>query len=124
MELYRPISAEEYAAIEKLEFKGFPRRSAGQPLFSALLSQEGAVQIARRMRVDKPNGSDMAYVVGFLVEDAYIRQFPVQHANEPERRALWIPAEEIDILNQHLIGKIRLLDSFEVDRSVGDVFFV
>ena len=123
MELYRPISAEEYAAIEKLEFKGFPRRSAEQPLFSALLSQEGAVQIARRMRVDKPNGSDMAYVVGFLVEDAYIRQFPVQQVQERTRRALWIPADEVDILNQHLIGVIHLLASYEIDRADGEVFF-
>lgn len=123
MELFRPISAEEYAAIEKMEFKGFPPRGDGQQLFTALLSQEGASQIARRMRVDKQTADDTAYVVGFLVEDAYIRQFAVQHTEEPERRALWIPAEEIDILNQHLIGKIRVLDTFALDRSVGDVFF-
>ena len=123
MELYRPISADEYAAIKEKEFKGFPHRSAEQPLFTALLSQEGSIQIARRLRVDKQTESDMVYVVGFIAEDAYIRQFPVQHADDPERRALWIPAEEIDILNQHLIGKIRVLDSFEIDRSIGDVFF-
>ena len=123
MELFRPVSAEEYAAIEKLEFKGFPPRAAEQPLFTALLSQEGASQIARRMRVDKQTGGDTAYVVGFLVEDAYIRQFPVQHTEDPERRALWIPAEEIDILNQHLIGKIRVLKQFEIDRTASDVFF-
>lgn len=123
MELYRPVSAEEYAAIEELDHAGFPRRGAGQPLFTALLSLEGASQIARRMRVDKQAESDTVYVVGFLVEDAYIRQFPVQHVDEPDSRALWIPAEEIDILNQHLIGKIRVLNTYEIDRSTGDVFF-
>ena len=123
MELYRPVSAEDFAAIEKMEFNGFPPRGDGQQLFAALLSQEGASQIARRMRVDKQTSGDTAYVVGFLVEDAYIRQFAVQQSEEPERRALWIPAEEIDILNQHLIGKIRVLDTFALDRSVGDVFF-
>ena len=123
MELYRPISADEYAALKEKDFSGFPPRDAGQPLLTALLSQEGASQIARHMRVDKQTEDNTVYVVGFLVEDPYIRQFPVQHAGETDRRALWIPAEEVEILNQHLIGKIRVLEQFQLDRTVGDVFF-
>ena len=119
MELYRPLSAEEYRAVEE---KGFPPRSEEQPLFTALLSEEGATQIARHMRIAK-TAENLIYVVSFLVDDAYIRQFPVQHANERNRRALWIPADEVDILNQHLIGKIRLIASYQIDRSDGEVFF-
>lgn len=122
MELYRPICAEEYQEIQTMHFRGFPRRTEDQPLFTALLSQEGASQIASRMRVAKQSNPTV-YVVSFLVDDAYIRQFPVQHTEERDRRALWIPAEEIDILNQHLIGEIRVLASYEVNRSDGDTFF-
>ena len=122
MELYRPISAEEYREVEALQFHRFPPRSAEQPLFAALLSEEGASQIARRMRIAKQS-DNTAYVVSFLVDDAYIRQFPVQHATDQDRRALWIPAEEMEILNQHLIGNIRVLAAYEIDRSDGDVFF-
>ncbi len=122
MELYRPLCAEEYREVESLSFQGFPPRAGDQPLFTALLSQEGASQIARRMRVAKQTDPTV-YVVSFLVDDAYIRQFPVQHNEDRERRALWIPADEIDILNQHLIGGIRVLASYEVDRSDGDTFF-
>ena len=122
MELYRPLSAEEYRAVEENGFTGFPPRSEEQPLFTALLSEEGATQIARHMRIAK-TAENLIYVVSFLVDDAYIRQFPVQHANERNRRALWIPADEVDILNQHLIGKIRLIASYQIDRSDGEVFF-
>lgn len=122
MELYRPLSAEEYRAVEAKGFTGFPPRSEEQPLFTALLSEEGATQIARHMRIAK-TAENLIYVVSFLVDDAYIRQFPVQHANERNRRALWIPADEVDILNQHLIGKIRLIASYQIDRSDGEVFF-
>ena len=122
MELYRPLSAEEYRAVEEKGFTGFPPRSEEQPLFTALLSEEGATQIARHMRIAK-TAENLIYVVSFLVDDAYIRQFPVQHANEWNRRALWIPADEVDILNQHLIGKIRLIASYQIDRSDGEVFF-
>ena len=122
MELFRPISAEEYKAIEAKEFRGFPACSPEQPLFSALLSQVGATNIAKHMRMEK-QAERTAYVVGFLVDDAFIRQFPVQYADEPDSRALWIPAEDLEILNQHLIGKIRIIDRFTVDRADGDVFF-
>ncbi|HAM69380.1 MAG TPA: hypothetical protein DCP68_07185 [Ruminococcus sp.] len=122
MELYRPLSAEEYRAVEEKGFTGFPPRSEEQPLFTALLSEEGATQIARHMRIAK-TAENLIYVVSFLVDDAYIRQFPVQHVNERNRRALWIPADEVDILNQHLIGKIRLIASYQIDRSDGEVFF-
>lgn len=122
MELYRPMNAEEYQELEARSFRGFPPRDSCQPLFTALLSAEGASQIARHLRIAKAN-DNRAYVVSFLVDDAYIRQFPVQHAHEHTRRALWIPAEEVDILNQHLIGDIRVLASYQIDREDGEVFF-
>lgn len=122
MELYRPLNAEEYRGIEARSFRGFPPRSGEQQLFTALLSEEGASQIAKHMRVAK-DSENIVYVVSFLVEDAYIRQFPVQHAEVRERRALWLPAEEVDILNQHLIGNIRVIASYEIDRANGEVFF-
>lgn len=122
MELYRPLDAEEYHAIEARRFHGFPPRSEEQPIFTALLSEEGASQIARHMRISK-QADNTVYVVSFLVDDAYIRQFPVQQAHERDRRALWIPADELDILNQHLIGDIRVLASYQIERSEGEVFF-
>lgn len=122
MELYRPMDAEEYQALEARSFQGFPPRDEYKPLFTALLSEEGASQIARHMRISK-QADHTVYVVSFLVDDAYIRQYPVQHAHERDRRALWIPAEELEILNQHLIGDIRVLASYQIDRSEGEVFF-
>lgn len=122
MELYRPMSADEYNEIVAKEYSGFPPRTAEQPLFTALLSHEGASEIARRMKIAK-TADHTVYVVSFLVDDAYIRQFPVQHSGEPSRRALWIPADELEILNQHLIGKIRMIDRFTIDRADGDIFF-
>ena len=122
MELYRPLNAEEYQELEARRFHGFPPRAAEQPLFTALLSEEGASQIARHMRIAKQS-DNMVYVVSFLVEDSYIRQFPVQYREKPEYSALWIPAEETEILNQHIIGKIRLVTSYMIDREDCDVFF-
>ncbi|MBP0988410.1 MAG: hypothetical protein J6S92_09035 [Oscillospiraceae bacterium] len=122
MELFRPVSAREYRAIEERNFEGFPKRTEEQPILTVLLSQEGAMEIARRMRVEKQK-ENKVFVVSFLVEDSYIRQFPVQILEEPDYSALWIPADETEILNQHLIGKIRLVTSYQIDREDCDVFF-
>ena len=122
MELYRPLTEEEYRGVEAQNFKGFPPREQGQPLFTALLSAEGATLIAKRMRFEK-SPRNMVYVVSFIVEDSYIRQYPVQHADQRDSRALWIPAEEVNLLNQHLIGEIRLVAQYETDRADADLFF-
>ena len=122
MELYRPLNAEEYHEVEARSFRGFPPRSGEQPLFTVLLSEEGASQIAKHMRIAK-DAENTVYVVSFIVDDAYIRQFPVQHEEVRDRRALWLPADEVDILNQHLIGNIRVVASYEIDRANGEVFF-
>ncbi len=122
MELYRPVTQPEYELIKQKEFSGFPPRSEAQPLLTMLLSCEGARQIAKHLYT--PNGNDAVYVLGCMVDDAYIRQFPVQNAHEPDRRAIWIAAEETEIFNQHLIGKIRLMELFQPDPEERDIFFV
>lgn len=122
MVLYRPICEAEFSEVKAREFRSFPPRPAEQPLFTALLSEEGASRIASRMRVED-HRENKVYVVSFLVDDAYIRQFPVQDTDQHDSRALWIPAEEMEILNQHLIGDIRVLAQYQIDREDGDLFF-
>ena len=121
MVLYRPIAGSEYNEVLARDFRSFPPRAEEQPLFTALLSEERASRIARRLRVEPPS-DNRSYVVSFLVDDAYIRQFPVQGSTELDG-ALWIPAEEMEILNQHLIGDIRVLSSYCLSREDSDLFF-
>ena len=123
MELYRPMSAEEYEKLAARNFTGFPPCRDDQQLFTLLLSQQGAAAIARRMRIAK-HSEPTVYVVSVTAEDSYIRQYPVQHKEDPDRSAVWIPAEELDQLNQHLLGKIRVIEQFNVDHADGDIFFV
>lgn len=122
MELYRPVTRQEYEAIAALDFSGFPKQQAERPLLTLLLSCEGAKQIARHLYM--PDGDGSVYVLGCMVEDAYIRQFPVQNIEDIQRRALWLAAEETEILNQHLIGKIRVIEQFHPSPGERDVFFV
>lgn len=122
MELYRPVTQQEYEAIAALDFGGFPKQQADRPLLTLLLSCEGAKQIARHLHM--PDGDGHVYVLGCMVDDAYIRQFPVQNIEDIQRRALWLAAEETEIFNQHLIGKIRVIEQYRPAPEERDVFFV
>lgn len=122
MELYRPVTQEEYEAIEAKDFLGFPAHTADRPLLTLLLSCEGAKQIARHLHM--PDGDGKVYVLSCMVDDAYIRQFPVHNGENAQRRALWLAAEETEILNQHLIGRIRVLEYYQPSPDERDVFFV
>lgn len=121
MELYRPVTNQEYDAIAAKDFAGFPKQS-DKPLLALLLSYEGAKQIARHLHM--PDGDRDVYVLSCLVDDAYIRQFPVQNADDINHRALWLAADETDILNQHLIGKIHVVEHFQPAPGERDTFFV
>ncbi len=122
MELFRPVSAKEYEAIEGQKFEGFPKCPHGQQLFTALLSEYGAKQIARHLKLAQNHGN-MVYVLRFMVEDAYIRQYPVQNADDPEHQVIWIDAEEMNILNQHLVGKINVVETYNNYPEMCDTFF-
>lgn len=123
MELFRPVSEHEFKEIEKCEFSSFPQIEKARPLFTALLSENGAVDIARHMRLT-PTQGNMVYVLRFLAEDAFARQFPVQNMDDPDRRALWLSEEDLSLLNQHLLGKISVIEAFASDPSMMDTFFV
>lgn len=122
MELYRPVTTSEYNAIEAKMFAGFSTEVRGQQVFTALLSESGASEIARRMKT-APGDGDTVYLMRFMVDDAYIRQFPIQNMESPERQAIWLSSEEIGILNQHIIGKISVVGTYCTDPLHSDTFF-
>lgn len=122
MELFRPVTESEYQAIAEAEFLAFPQCPVAQATFTALLAEDGAVEIARHMKT-APGEGETVYVLRFLVEDSYIRQFPIQNTDEPNRQAIWLDAEALALLNQHLIGKINVVEAFDCRPAARDTFF-
>lgn len=88
----------------------WPPRLQEQPIFYPVLNREYAVQIARDWNTK--TGSHAGYVTRFEIDD--------QHASRYERRVvggrrheeLWVPAEELEELNRHIVGPIRVTDAF------------
>lgn len=111
MELFRPVGMVEYQQIAAAHFTGFPPRAAHQPIFHLVLQQRFGEEIAQYWNAMESLGSKR-YLLRFCVDDAYISGFPIQPIGGDDKQELWIPADEIKILNQHIIGDISVVREF------------
>ena len=112
--LYRPTGEKELELIRAAGWRAFPPRLPEQPIFYPVLEESYAIQIARDW-----NTSDggTGYVLCFGIETDYLSKYPVQIAGSREHREYWIPAEELDEFNRHIVGQIEILSSFHSSKS-------
>lgn len=111
MILYRPVGTKELELIERSGYRAFPPRLPDQPIFYPVLNEEYAVEIARGWNV-KYNDDHKGYVTRFEVEDAYCAQFEVHCVGSGTHQELWVPAEELENFNRHILGQIQVIHTF------------
>jgi tetratricopeptide (TPR) repeat protein len=119
MILYRPVGLQELALIYDSDMKAFPARLPQQPVFYPVLHLEYARQTASGWNAQ--NGQFAGYVTQFKVEDQYISQFEKHTVGESQHQELWIPAEEMEEFNQHIMGHIKVLEAYFGDGFQGFV---
>src|SRR4026209_1136758 len=102
--LYRPVGPPELASIAASGYREFPPRFPDQPIFYPVLNQEYATQIARDWNV---KASGAGFVTRFEVNSEYLQRFPVQTVGGSMHQELWVPAEELDDFNRHIVDLIE-----------------
>ncbi|MBX3084173.1 MAG: hypothetical protein KF716_21240 [Anaerolineae bacterium] len=111
--LYRPIGAKELALIRDSDFRAFPPRLPHQPIFYPVLTESYAHQIARDWNTSDAASGFAGYVTRFQVDTMYLQQFDVQTVGGAVHQEYWIPAEQLDEFNQHIIGSIEVIAAYE-----------
>lgn len=109
MRLYRPVGQAEYDLIAQTGFTAYPPRLPEQPIFYPVLNERYAREIAEKWNKRYADSQYTGFVTTFEIDDAYISQFPVQTVGASYHQELWIPAEELENFNHHIIGTISLL---------------
>ena len=109
--LFRPVGQKEFELIRDSGFTAFPPRLPEQPIFYPVLKEEYATQIAREWNA-KQNESRVGYVTRFYVKNEYLRRHPVQTVGGSVHQEYWIPAEELDELNQNIVGLIDVVGEY------------
>lgn len=48
----------------------------------------------------------------FEVDAEFARRYPVQIVGSSKHKELWVPAEELEEFNRHIVGKIAVVSEF------------
>lgn len=120
MTLYRPVGLKELELITQLDFRAFPPRLPIQPIFYPVLYLDYATQIARDWNTKDPVSGYVGFVTRFAIDDDYAAQFDVQTVGAIRHQELWIPAEDLDEFNRHLVGEIVVVAAFAGENFVGE----
>ncbi|MBV9869074.1 MAG: hypothetical protein JO214_00365 [Frankiaceae bacterium] len=107
--LWRPTGPAEIALVEESGWRRWPPRLPDQPIFYPVLNEEYAIKIARDWNV-KASGS--GFVTRFEVEKTYLDQYDVHQVGGKTILEYWIPAEELDTFNDHVVGTIDVIATF------------
>jgi hypothetical protein len=108
--LYRPVGRKELSLIEASGWRAFPPRLPDQPIFYPVMNEEYAIQIARDWNVPQ---SGAGYVTRFEVDAAFLKRYEEQVVGGSVHRELWVPAEELEEFNKHIVGVIEVTQRFE-----------
>ena len=96
--------------IEALEFRAFPPRLPEQPIFYPVLNESYAVQIARDWNAREQGGS--GFVTRFDVDASFLARYDVRQVGGREHLEYWIPSEDLESFNAHIVGTIEVIHSF------------
>lgn len=116
--LYRPIGQKEYELIRDSKFRAFPPRLPTQPIFYPVLNEPYAVQIARDWNTKDAASGYTGYVTRFEVRADFLSAYPVQTVGNNTHQEYWIPAEDLDALNQNIIGLIEITTEFHPSTKI------
>jgi hypothetical protein len=112
MRLYRPVGLKELELIAAAGWRAFPPRLAWQPIFYPVVTREYARAIITQWNSHEAEAGHCGFVTEFDIPDDFAARYPVrQLGGGPVYRELWVPAEELDEFNAHLVGPIRVIEA-------------
>jgi hypothetical protein len=109
VKLFRPVGQAELDLIAATGYRRFPPRLEIQPIFYPVLTFEYARKIAEGWNA---RDEGVGYVTEFEVDDAFASRYPVQEAGGRECQELWVPAEDLEDFNDHIIGEIKVVAEY------------
>ena len=110
--LYRPTGPEELELLRQAGFRRWPPRLPGQPIFYPVTNEQYALEIASQWNV---KDSGVGYVTRFQVLELFMRAHPIQKVGGADHTEWWIPASELEALNDHIVGLIEVIGEYHAE---------
>lgn len=96
-------------------FRRWPPRLPEQPIFYPVTNEEYAVEVTRWNVAE----SGVGYVTRFEVAKEFMDRYDVKCVGAKHHTEWWIPAEELDELNENIVGRIEIVRTLAADASAG-----
>lgn len=114
--LYRPTGEAELALVAAADWRAWPPRLPEQPIFYPVLNELYAIQIARDWNAGPQT---TGFVTEFRVDADYLTRFVPQVVGDSRTHVeYWIPADELQEFNAHIVGRIRVIRAFRGEPPV------
>ena len=107
--MYRPAGPEEMELVEHSGFRRWPPRLPEQPIFYPVTNQKYAAEIAEKWNV---RDSGAGFVTKFRVQKVFVDRYQVQTVGARHHEEWWIPAEDLEELNDNIVGEIEIVQRF------------
>ena len=112
MILYRPTGPKELALVAESGWTAWPPRLPDQPIFYPVLTFDYAEKIARDWNSTRDDSDFSGYVTRFEIDDEFAARYPAELAGGQAHKELWVPAEELEEFNRHIVGKIEVVAEY------------
>lgn len=109
VKLYRPAGAKELELVRESNYSRWPPRLPEQPIFYPVTNEEYAAEIARKWNVPE---SGVGYVTLFHVRKEFMQRYEVHRVGGAHHTEWWIPAEDLEELNDNIVGRIEVIGEF------------
>lgn len=107
--LYRPTGPKELELVKQSGFKRWPCRLREQPIFYPVTNERYATEITTKWNVrDKGVG----YVTRFKVKKSFMDKYQIQQVGDSYHTEWWVPAEELEELNDNIVGLIEIIGEY------------
>jgi hypothetical protein len=110
--LFRPTGDSELALVAASGFRRWPPRLPEQPIFYPVTNEQYAIEIARDWNVP---ASGIGHVTRFEVQKAFMDRYATHQVGAAHHTEWWVPAEELDLLNDHIVGAIEVVKTFRAE---------
>jgi hypothetical protein len=107
--LFRPVGPEELALLRQSGFTCWPPRLPEQPIFYPVTNERYAVEIAEKWNV---KDSGYGAVTRFHVRSSFMSRYAIQQVGASHHTEWWVPAEELEALNDNIVGHIQVVREF------------
>jgi hypothetical protein len=108
--VFRPIGPEERQLLAASGWKRWPPRLPHQPIFYPVTNEQYAQEIASSWNVSE---SGRGYVTRFHVRRQFMERYQIHTVGSTYHAEWWIPSEDLEKLNENIVGNIEVIAAFE-----------